>query len=281
MMRKLLNYSLLPAVALLLFSCGKGEPSAMTDINQANAADSMMYYLGEMQASTYWQDAETDTLLATQEARDQFVKGVRDAIEMGTENAAYNRGLQLGLRLSLRLEEFKGRYGLTFPASVLVGALKANLEKDNRQGVVDAQKGFYKIKDRLELEAAGRELQGSKILLQKKGEEMGFKMINDTLYAKPATPATNGPLFKVGERLAVDVSASTLEGREIVARQFPDSITIGEGRVPNVVREGILTMTSGQTRTFMTTPRTLFGKRYKAYNLPSDEPVIFTVKAYN
>ena len=106
-------------------------------------------------------------------------------------------------------------------------------------------------------------------------------MINDTLYAKPATPATNGPLFKVGERLAVDVSASTLEGREIVARQFPDSITLGEGRVPNVVREGILTMTSGQTRTFMTTPRTLFGKRYKAYSLPSDEPVIFTVKAYN
>lgn len=267
------------ALFCLMISCGKKEPASLEDLKGHSAVDSMMYYFGEMQAAAYWQDAETDTVLRTEQARHEFLEGVKAAMEMDKESEAYNKGLQLGLRLALRIREFQDRYDMSFSEKIFQASLKNSLMDDNRDSIALAQKGFYKLKDRLELEAANKELADSKKELKKLAPTKGFTMLSDTLYAKEITPAGPGPRIKEGDRVAVSVSASTLDGQEIVARQFPDSITLGSGRVPKVVAVGIQTMTDGQTKSFMTTPRTLFGKRYKAYHLPYDEPVIFTVKA--
>ena len=241
--------------------------------------DSMMYYFGEMQANNYSQDAESDTLLRSEEAKAQFMEGLRHAIKMDSSDEAYNKGLQLGLRLALRLREFENRYGVSFSKDIMAAALENALNSYKEVDIISAQKGFYAIKDRLELKTASKEVSDAIVKLRTQGNDNGFIMISDTLFAKDVTPGNGGPTFKNGDRVAVEVSASTLDGKEIVARQFPDSLTIGEGRVPKIVSIGINTMTNGQTRTFMTTPRTLFGKRYAAYHLPHDEPVLFTVKA--
>ena len=280
MMHKL--YSLLiPALLLIAASCDK-KPQSLSDLSGGEAADSMMYYFGQMQAATYLQDAETDTLLNTPEAREQFMKGFRAALEMEDAKSAspYNRGLQLGLRLAIRLREFQERYGINFSESVLAAALENGLNSEKPEvELANAQKGYYLIKDRLELKAANKDVSAATGNLAQEGKKRGFTMISDTLYAKDITPGNGGPKLKDGDRVAVEVTASTLDGEEIVARQFPDSLTIGTGRVPNIVSIGMHTMTNGQTRTFMTTPRTLFGKRYAVYHLPNDKPVIFTVKA--
>lgn len=267
---------LLPLLGFI--GCGNHNPSSLADLKGESPADSMMYYFGQMQASAYWQDAETDTLLRSQEARDEFIAGFRAAIKMDKDNQAYNKGLQLGLRLAVRLREFETRYDLKFSEEILAASLANSLKEDNRDSVAEAQMGFYKIKDRLELGAANRELGIAKQKLMKEARDKGYEMVSDTLYAIDVTPAGTGPKYKDGDRVGVYVTAYTLDGKEIATRQFPDSITIGAGRVPRVVCLGIHTMTNGQTRTFMTTPRTLFGKRYATYHLPYDEPVIFTVK---
>lgn len=278
-MKKIL---LLPAALLLLAACGGKNPKSLSDLENSSAADSMMYYLGEMQANNYLLDAESDTLLKSEEAREEFVRGFRAAMRLENENpaSAYNKGLQQGLRLAIRLREFQQRYGVDFSESVLAAALENSLTGDSANvDLAEAQRGFYRIKDRFETNTAAVEVEEAKIALANLGKSRGFTMVSDTLYGKDVTPAGPGPKFKDGDRVAVEVTASTLEGQEIVTRQFPDSITIGAGRVPRVVCLGIHTMTSGQTRTFMTTPRTLFGKRYAVYRIPYDEPVVFTVKA--
>lgn len=277
---------LLPALALV--GCGKKDISKMEEISSleeisqykdAEPSDTMMFYFGQMQAANFWQDAESDTLLRTEESRKAFMEGFRAGMAMDQDNEAYNKGLQLGLRLAIRLREFHDRYGIDFSKEILAASMQNSLKDDSRANTAEAQKGFYAIKDRFELSTATRENEDAMVLLAKKGSEMGFELVSDSLYAKDVTPGNGGRKFKDGDKVAVEVTASTIEGKEIVARQFPDSIEIGAGRVPRIVCLGIHTMTSGQTRSFLTTPRTLFGKRYKIYNLPSDEPVIFTVKA--
>ena len=267
---------LLPAV--LLTGCGK-NPKNLSDLEGGTPADSMMYYFGEMQAANYWQDAETDTLLRTDDAREEFMKGFRAALKMETDNPAYNKGLQLGLRLAIRLREFDDHYGMNFSESILAASMENALKKGSDFNMAESQQGFYRLKDLLDLKTAAKEVEAAKGNLAKEAKAKGFSMLSDTLYFKNVTNPSNAPKLKLGDRVAVEVTASTLDGKEIATRQFPDSITLGQGRVPVIVRMGILTMTDGQTRSFMTTPRTLLGKRYAVYNLPYEKPVIFTVKA--
>lgn len=276
-MHRRLLFSFL-GVALLLAGCNK-PPKSIADLKNATEADSMMYYFGEMQAANYWMDAETDTLLRTKEAREAFIRGFRDAMELDEDDSAYNKGLQLGIRLALRLREFNKRYDIKLSEKVLAASLEAHLESDTCVNIAEAQQGFYNIKDRYEFATAGKELTSAKKSLEIESRDKGFTEINDTLYAKDVTPRGSQPAFKFGDRLAVEITVSTVDGKEITTRQFPDSITLGEGRVPKVVQLGILSMSDGQTRQFMTTPRTLFGRRFANYNLLYNEPVIFTIKA--
>lgn len=271
------RFLLLLLPALMLVGCGD-KPKDISDLKDATPADSMMYYFGAMQANSFWQDAESDTTLRSEEARREFIEGFRAAMKMDKDDSSYNKGLQLGLRLALRLREFENRYGVKFSEEILASSLENFLRSDSLVNIADAQRGFYKIKDRLDLATANKEIEGAKGNLAQESKSRGFTMVSDTLYGKDITPPGPGPKIKEGDRVAVEVTASTLDGKEIVARQFPDSLTIGSGRVPRIVGLGIQTMTPGQTRTFMTTPRTLFGKRYALYNLPSEQPVIFTVK---
>lgn len=283
---------LLLAVAIMVVGCSKDsdkkkfefeEISNLGEIKekkqQVLPSDTMMYYFGAMQASNYFQDAESDTIFKTDKAKEEFMKGFRTAVVMDGDDSAYNQGLQLGLRLGLRLREFEERYGMDFSEDILAASLQYYLNHPDSLNILEAQKAFYNVKDRLEVKAAQKDVAGAKANLSKFSKEMGFSMVSDTLYAKDITPKGAGPLFKDGDKVAVDVTAYTLDGEEIVTRQFPDSLVIGEGRVPRVVCLGMHTMTSGQTRQFMTTPRTLFGKRLRIYNLDPDQPVLFTVKA--
>ena len=275
------KYLLLAALGgLFIFTGCKNSPKSISDLKGTTAEDSMMYYFGEMQANNYWQDAETDTLLRLEDARRDFMNGLRAGLDMDKDNEAYNKGLQLGVRLGIRIHEFEERYGVSLPKDIMVAAMANCLDEGNESfNIAEAQKGFYAIKDRYEFEASKKDINAAADNLVKSAKEQGFSRINDTLYVKTITPG-NGRRFKLGDRLPVEVTASKLNGQELVTKQFPDSVTLGEGRLRPVITQAVLTMNDGQTCQFMTTPRTLLGKRlHTVYKLPADQPLIFTVKA--
>lgn len=277
-MHKYYLFSILGCL-LLLSACDKSGPKSMEDLKGGSVEDSMMYYFGQIQANNYWQDAESDTTLATEHSRDEFIRGFRDALKMDQDDDAYNRGLQLGIRLAIRIREFEQRYNVKLPEEVLIAAFENSLKDKNSFNIAEAQKGFYSIKDRYDVTATENDVQACLKNLAKYAKENGFKMISDTLYVKEVTPGS-GPKYKLGDRLAVEVTASTIDGKELVTKQFPDSVTLGKGRLRPVVREAVLNMNDGETCQFLTTPRTLLGKRYNTvYKLPVDQPLIFTLKA--
>lgn len=261
----------------ILWSCG-GKTDSLDNLKDATPQDSMMYFFGIMQANNYLQDAESDTVMLTEKGRDEFIRGFREAMKMESDNDCYNKGLQLGLRLAIRLREFEKDYGMKFSEEMLADAFAQYVKSDSVIDIAYAQKNYYKIKDLLDLKKAAKELGAAKESLAKEAAREGFQAVSDTLYAKDVTKAGPGPKFKDGDRVSIKVNTATTDGREL-GRQFPDTITIGAGRVPRVICLATHTMTSGQTRTFMTTPKTMFGNQYAKYQLRSDEPIIFTVKA--
>lgn len=272
--------SLLAMGALLVLSGCKNSPKSISDLKGEEAEDSMMYFFGEMNANNYWQDAESDTTLRSEEARKEFMEGLRDGLDMDRSSAAYNKGLQLGVRLGIRVREFEDRYGVKLPKNVLADAMDNCLnDAPENINIAEAQKGFYAIKDRYEFNATEKDIQAATGNLEEMAEKMGFSKLSDTLYVKVVIPG-RGPKFKLGDRIPLEATASTLNGQDLVTKQFPDSVTLGEGRLRPVVSVAVLTMNDGEICQFMTTPRTLLGKRmHTVYKLPADQPVIFTVKA--
>lgn len=271
-----INYWLLLLPLLACVSCGKSKDA--NDLTDASPADSLMYYFGEMQAYNYFHDAQADTILKSDEAKKAFMEGFRKGLDSEKDDPAYNKGIQEGLRLAIRLKELQKAYGMEFPESMLADAFELYLNDEDGIQIADAQKEYYKIKDRLDIEKGLREDDSSRKALAKAAEKEHFIMISDTLYGKDVTAATPGPKFRDGDKVEISLTAATLNGSPL-GKQFPPKIEIGAGRVPRVVCLAICTMTNGQTRTFMTTPQALFGKQYERYHLTATDPVIFTIKA--
>lgn len=270
------RFSLFALLALLLFSCG-GKPEKITDIPNATAEDSLMFYYGQMNANNYWYDAQSDTILKTEEGRKEFIEGFVAGLQNGKSSEPYNKGLRLGARLASRIYDFEKAYNLNLPQDVLIASIEAALKNDSSVDIVDAQTNFYKIKDRFELDKGVRETGLSKKALEKAATNGGMEMISDTLYSKVVARGT-GPKFKEGDKVEIEVTASTVEGT-VIAKQFPPKIQVGEGRVRPIIRLAVQNMSDGETRLFMTTPKALLGREFERYFISAQDPVYFTVKA--
>lgn len=269
-------FPILALFALLLSSCG-GRPESISDISNPTAEDSLMYYYGQMNANNYWYDALSDTILKTEDARREFMEGFIAGLRDGKDNDAYNKGLQLGARLASRVNDFETAYNLVLPKDVLIGSMQAGLANDTNIDIADAQKQFYLIKDRFEGDKGAREAGLSRKSLAKAAGKTDMTMVNDSLYCKKISSG-GGQKFKKGDKVEIMLTASTIDGNAI-GRQFPPKITIGEGRLPEIVNVALLTMSDGETCMFMTTPRALLGRKFEKYFISAQDPVYFSVKA--
>lgn len=272
-----LNFPIFAFLIILLAACG-GKPEKVSDIPNASAEDSLMFYYGQMNGNNYWYDAQSDTILKTEEARRDFLEGFMAGLKNGKDNDPYNKGLQLGAKLASRVHDFEKAYNLNLPHDVLIASMEAALNNDSSIDITDAQLNFYKLKDRFEVDKGIREGGLAKESLRKAASKGGMTMINDTLYFKSVSPGKGTEKFKAGDNVELTITASTFEGNAI-AKQFPPKIKMGEGRVPEVVRIALLTMTDGETRLFLTTPHALLGRRFEKYFISAQDPVYFTVKA--
>lgn len=271
------SFAFLLLIGALTFSCGN-KPQEISEMKNASEADSLMYYFGLMQAKNYWLDAMTDTLLKTEEGRREFVKGFRDGLKYDKDDYCYNKGLKEGVRLAIRLRELEKAYGISFPEEMLANSVELAMQSKDSFDVADAQMNFYKIKDRLDLQRGVREGETARKMLAEAATRQNYSMLSDSLYGRDVTPGGAGPKFKEGDQAEIYLTTAKLDGTPI-GKQFPPKVKIGKGRVANVICLALLTMTDGQTRSFITTPQAFFGKNYDRYRVNSDEVVQFTIQA--
>lgn len=262
-------------VALLMATGCDRNPKSLSQLGEVSTTDSLMYLKGQINAGEYWHEAVNDTLLRSDQAREDFMKGVEAGMKAVRSSDPYNSGVFLGVQIAMDLRDFKERYGMTPDADMVMTGMEYGLQSDTSVNQAQTQADFYRILDRLQRTKLEKDSERAIKALASAANERKMTRINESLYGIDITPA-DGAKVKIGDRVGLKISASTLSGR-MIGRSFPEVATLGEGKLRDDLRMAVLSCADGQTRQFLTTPMALLGHRYENYGLGAEEPVLFTV----
>ena len=100
-------FKLLPiaAIACVAVSCQTGTGSGLSE--NSSQTDSLMYYLGQMNAADYLREATRDTTLKEVSEKQAYLSGVRaglNALKEGNDN--YNKGVMMGMQMASQMMSF-------------------------------------------------------------------------------------------------------------------------------------------------------------------------------
>lgn len=258
-------------------SCGNDSGSSTgANLADASVADSVMYYFGQVNASEYWRGAERDTTLASEEARQAYLRGLQagmNAFKNSDDN--YNAGMMRGLQMAMNIKEFNETYGISANPKIMFDSLKEGLANDSAFDE-KAQAQFYEILGRLNAEKERKDREeATKNLIAYAGKSKMTK-ISDDIYAS-ASASGDSIKLKQGDKVKLTVTATGLDGQAIDV-PFPPVTEIG-GRYSNPVMDTALeSMSSGETRKFASTALALFGGRAERFGLKPDDVVILSIQ---
>lgn len=275
---KLKSILLCGAAALALASCSGNGGEKKADLQNASAADSLLYYFGQRQAADYWRVAESDTLYLSEDARRDYVRGMQagmSAIRQGDD--AYNQGLYQGMQMALNIAEFEKEYNLKLNPKVLIESIKEGLANDSAVDAATAQKEFYAIMGELNRQREENNRQEAAKNLAEAQKKLNMQKITDDLYGSVVSKGDTVKL-KDGDKIKVDIKATDEGGKEL-AIPFPPEITIGDRFMGPVMTIAYETMTNGETKKFATTGYALFQGRSSRMGIEPDAVILLTVHA--
>ena len=264
-----------------LASCGgnaekKEEVRPLSEYKNVSAADSLIYYFGQLRAVDYWQQAVGDTMLRSRESRDEYMRGLRAGIEAAKENDAYNQGLYVGIQLAMNMKEFSEEFDCgQFNRKILVNAIADGLQNDSVVDAPEASKMFREVLASFEAKKEAKDMEASHEALAGEAKSQKWTRVSDDLYAGKGEGGS-GVLLKSGDTADIEVVISTLDGKEIDRRES-ETGKIGE-IFPGPITQALLAMSLGETKNFYTTPPALLGRYYPRYNLKPAEIIVIKIK---
>lgn len=270
---KIKNLFSAAALALLLASCnGAGSDNATptsTTPDISAKADSLVYCFGQMRGAEYIRETQRDTTLATDAAKQEYLRGVRaglDAVKTGKE--AYNKGLFQGIQMAMNINQFTEDYNVHLSDKVFMEGLSAAIKADT---VIDApamQGTFYKLMNEFNKAKEERDKEAALSALKAAGEALKMKPLSDQLWG--TLPSSDAVKVKDGDRIKADIKITTLNGKDVNS-PFPKELTVGQRLSNNPLSDAFKALGSGQTGTFITSAQALFGARAQQLGLkPAD-----------
>lgn len=260
-------------------ACNNADKTAagMNELEGASAGDSMMYYLGQMRALEYWQQAEKDTTLQGEKARQDFMRGVRAGLGATGESDAYDLGVYQGIQLAINFKNFEKDYATgRLHTDIMLRAMTVGMENDSAVNVNEARKELYNIMGRFEKEKADRDSKESLSGLASAVSKLGMKKISDRLYGKEIK-AGNGTKFTPGEKLTVHIIVKDAAGK-VLRVPMPREIVVGARYVSEVVSEALATMTMDGVSEFATSAYVMLGDRCSRLGLKPDQVLLMTIQ---
>lgn len=262
------------AVATLLLASCSGKESSQdseTTLPQATQAkaDSLIYNFGLLRGSEFLKEADRDTLLSTEAARQEYLRGVKaglEAVKNGKD--AYNRGVTQGVQMAGNINQFYEDYDVRLSDKMFLKGLSDAIMADSTVNGREAQATFYRLINEFNKEKETRDKEAALSALKAAGEALDMKQISDQLWG--TLPDKNARLIKDGDKVKINLKLSSLSGKEINS-PFPKEFVVGQRLSTNPVTEAITSLASGQEGTFITSAQALFGARAQQLGMkPAD-----------
>lgn len=278
-MRIIKILGLCAAPLLLLAACGDSSDSAnvrtLEDYKDATAADSLIYYYGQLQADSYWQYARRDTTLNTRESRDEFIRGLKAGLDAAKENDAYNQGLYTGIQLAMEMKEMHDEFDINFNNTILVNAIADGLINDSIIDAGEANAHFREITASFQQKREEAERAKATEALAEVAKKNGWTKINDDLYAGKASAPGAGATLTKGDQIALSMSMKKFNGEEI-DRVTDRTVNVGEVYA-GAVAQALLTLKYGESRVFYSNAISVYGNYARRYGLKPGDILVITL----
>lgn len=253
------------------------KPISTADLAGGTQTDSLMYWLGQVNAIEYLNQAEHDTTLRSFEARKEFLRGLRAGLDAVQEMEPYNTGVWQGVQLAINIRELAKQYpDLKFNDAIMTRSMAAALVADSTPDAALAQANFQRIFADMESAKSERERAASLTSLAGAAKKLGMTEVAPHLFAKVVTHG-NGTKFNEGEKVTTFIQVRKTDGTQI-RLPMPREVQIGARYVSPVISEALATMTMNGVSTFATSAYSLFNKRCESMGLQPADVLIIDIK---
>ncbi|MCH5229051.1 MAG: hypothetical protein J1F12_03530 [Muribaculaceae bacterium] len=266
---KILRFLPIAAIAFLAASCQNGGSASLSE--NSSQTDSLMYYLGQMNAADYLREANRDTTMKENSQKQAYLSGVRAGLAaLKDGNEAYNKGVMLGMQMASQMMSFCEQMGVEINKNSYIGSLQSAILADTLPNTVEAQTNFRTVMNHIEAAKEERDQQASRESLKQVAQGAALPMISEDLYGKVVN-ANDSAALTEGEEVNL-VGTFTKENGEELNLPLPPKGKIGNKRnFPEILSSAMLTLKSGETGEFLTTAHALLGNRTRQMNLePTD-----------
>ena len=254
-------FKLLPiaAIACVAVSCQTGTGSGLSE--NSSQTDSLMYYLGQMNAADYLREATRDTTLKEASEKQAYLSGVRaglNALKEGNDN--YNKGIMMGMQMASQMMSFAEQMKVEINKDSYFNSLTNALMSDSTPNTSMAQAEFRKVMSNIEAAKDARDKTASQESLKKVAETDGMPKISEDLYGK-VTNTTDGEALVENQEVNVEATVTKTDGENINMPISPKGKIGNKRNFPEIISSALLTLKNGETGEFLTSAHALLGNR--------------------
>lgn len=262
-MKTILRLTFILLLSAVLTSCeGRGGKS-LSQMSDMTAADSLLYYFGQMRVHEYMQNANADTTLLSLESRRRFMDGVRDGYNMlKADDPVYNLGVRAGARMARKALTFEDEYYVTLNKEVLFESMEYALLHADSLDALEAQKHFYAMLRKLNANREKQDRYNASHTLKGIAEKQKMKEIKPNLYEK-VVKESHGAQIRKGSVINAGVNYYKSNGEDL-GMPTPEELVVGSPEMPAIVTEMYCAMKVGEKAIFATSAFDVFGHRMQS-----------------
>ncbi|MDE5975572.1 MAG: hypothetical protein K2M10_09260 [Muribaculaceae bacterium] len=277
-MMKIKSILAVAATGLLLAACQGEQGKSLDQLKDATPGDSLVYYFGQINGAQYLTGAERDSTMATDAAKQAYIKGVKDGLNnFRPGEESYNRGMMLGLQMARNIDSFKEDYDVQLNKQVFIEGLVEALMSDSVTNTNDIQREFNRIMNDFSTAKEKKDQAAAAENLSKEAAKLKLAEINPDLYGG-ATDKKDGQQIKSGDNVTANITFKKANGEKIDI-PFPSAVQVGSNNLPSPINDALCALKSGESGKFATSAQALFGRRSEQFSLSSNDVVIMEIKA--
>lgn len=265
------------AGSLMLAAC-QGNNGNADILKDATPGDSLVYYFGQLRGTEYVREAQSDSTLATKQAKEAYIRGVQAGLDVAkNDDEAFNRGLFLGIQMATNIKQFKTDYDVQLSKKMFVESLREVLSSDSVKNTADMQREFYRLMNDFSVKKENRDKEEAQATLAKEAAKLKMAKITDEIYGGP-TDKKEGQLLKKGDAVILKVKLSDLKGNSFDV-PLPTSVKIGGRNIPQPLSDALTSLRNGESGKYLTSAFALFGSRVSQLGLQPDEILVMDLTA--